>query len=731
MKVIAQNYSNGNLEMLEVPMITSKSGLLVETAASLVSVGTEKAMIDVAKKSLLGKALARPDWVKQVIDKVKTEGLMEAWRQSRARLDMPVPLGYSCAGIVREVNNTEDDFRVGDRVACSGSGYASHAEWNVVPPNLCVKIPDNVPFEDASYVALGGIAMEAVRLSAPEFGHRIGVIGLGLLGQLAVQILRTAGCHVVGIDISAQKCELALKNGAEAVAVTGRDDPVAIANDFSGHAGLDAVIILASVDSDEPLIHAAEMCRERGKIIAGGLIGLNIPRQSFFEKELHFAVSKAWGPGMFDPDYEERGFKYPIAYARWTAQRNMDEFLRMLSLGRISLSDITTHRFSFEKALDAYRLILSGKEPAIGVVLHYPERDNGSGAADEQVTKILQAEGSKLKPKISRVSAGLIGAGLFARGTLLPAMKKVSGITLTGVASSRGLSGKNLLDSYKFHYATTDYRDILKDADIDIVFILTRHNSHSKFICEALRAGKAVFVEKPLCINRNELKEITDTYLSLTTRDSTPFLMVGFNRRFAPTTRQCIEFIGQAKKSSVVQIRCNAGYIPAESWVHKKDEGGGRIIGEVCHFVDLAQAITGGLPERVFASCTESPQGLRDNLTISMKMDNGAAVAITYASNGDKSFQREEVQVFAGGAICVINNFKSVSFISSGKQKVKKSLEVDRGYVDEIRAVYDALKNGAPSPIGFKSLVATTLATFAIEESITTGEAVEVEKGLF
>ncbi|HDZ01951.1 MAG TPA: oxidoreductase [Nitrospirae bacterium] len=731
MKIIAQNYSNGNLEMLEIPMITSRSGLLVETTASLVSVGTEKAMIDVAKKSLIGKALARPDWVRQVIDKVKTEGLMEAWRQSKARLDMPVPLGYSCAGIVREVNNTEDDFRVGDSVACSGSGYASHAEWNVVPPNLCVKIPDNVSFEDASYVALGGIAMEAVRLAEPEFGHKIGVIGLGLLGQLAVQILRTAGCHVVGIDISAQKCELALKHGAEAVAVTGKDDPVAIANDFSGHAGLDAVIILASVDSDEPLIQAAGMCRERGKIIAGGLIGLNIPRQAFFEKELYFAVSKAWGPGMFDPDYEERGFKYPIAYARWTAQRNMDEFLRMLSLGRISLSDITTHRFSFEKALDAYRLILSGKEPAIGVVLHYPEHDNRPEVADERMTRILQTGPVKQQAKISGVSAGLIGAGLFARGTLLPALKKVSGITLTGVASSRGLSGKNLADSYKFRYATTDYRELLKDDNINMVFILTRHNSHKKFVCEALKAGKAVFVEKPLCINKDELKEIIDTYLSLVTNDSTPFLMVGFNRRFAPATRQCIEFIGQAKKSSVVQIRCNAGYIPAESWVHKKDEGGGRIIGEVCHFVDLAQAITGGTPAKVFASCTESSQGVRDNLTISMKMDNGAAVAITYASNGDKSFQREEVQVFAGGAVCVINNFKSVDFISSGKQRVKKSLEVDRGHIGEIKATCDALKNGNPSPIDFKSLIATTLATFAIEESITTGEAVEVKTELF
>ncbi|NOZ25080.1 MAG: Gfo/Idh/MocA family oxidoreductase [Nitrospirae bacterium] len=723
MKIIAQNYSNGNLEMLEVPMITSRSGLLVETAASLVSVGTEKAMIDVAKKSLLGKALARPDWVRQVLDKVRTEGLMEAWRQSKARLDMPVPLGYSCAGTVREVNDTERDFRVGDRVACSGSGYASHAEWNVVPPNLCVKIPDNVSFEDASYVALGGIAMEAVRLAAPEFGHRVGVIGLGLLGQLAVQILRAAGCHVIGIDISAQKCGLALKNGAEAVAVSGRDDPVAVASAFSGHDGLDSVVILASVDSDEPLVQAAAMCRERGRIIAGGLTGLNIPRQAFFEKELHFAVSRAWGPGMFDPDYEERGLKYPLAYARWTAQRNMDEFLRMLSLGRIDLSGITTHRFPFEKALDAYRLILSGKEPAIGVVLHYPEQD---AALVRQATRIPAAGGSR-RSREGTVAAGLIGAGLFARGTLLPAMKKVPGITFEGVASSRGLSAKNIYDSYGFNYATSDYREILNDGRIDIVFILTRHDSHKKFVCEALRAGKAVFVEKPLCIRKDELKEIIDTYMSVAAGDTEPFLMVGFNRRFAPATRHCMDFMGRSRGTSVVQIRCNAGYIPAESWVHRKDEGGGRIVGEVCHFVDLAQAITGGIPARVFASCAESPGGLRDNVVVSMKMDNGSVASITYASNGDKSFPREEVEVFAGGAVCVIENFKTVHLVSSGKRKTRKTLEVDRGYVDEIRAVCDALGSGAPSPIGFKSIVATTVATFAIEESITTGEAVEID----
>jgi len=723
MKVLAQNYRNGNLEMLEVPMVTSRKGLLVETKTSLVSVGTEKAMIEVAKKSLLGKALARPDWVRQVVDKIKTEGLMEAWRQSKARLDMPLPLGYSCAGVVKAVNNVEEDFRVGDRVACSGSGYASHAEWNVVPPNLCVKIPNNVSFEDASYVALGGIAMEAVRLAKPELGHKVGVIGLGLLGQLAVQILKTAGCHVIGVDISEEKCKLALQNGVEEIAVTGKDDPVTIAKEFSSYDGLDAVIILASVDSNEPLVQAASMCRERGRVIAGGLVGLNIPRQIFYEKELEFAVSRAWGPGMYDPDYEERGIKYPIAYARWTAQRNMEEFLRMVSLGRVKLDNITTHKFPFEKALKAYEMILSGKEPAIGVVLQYPEKD--SVADNESFVKKVKSK-SNGKRITGKVGVGLIGAGLFTRGTLLPVMKKVSNVKLVGVASSRRLSGKTLAESKKFQYSTTDYWEILRDKNIDLVFVLTRHNSHHKFVCEALKSDKAVFVEKPLCINKEELKEIISTYQSLVDDDKSPFLMVGFNRRFAPTTRRCIEFMEQKKKSSVVQIRCNAGFIPSKSWVHKKDEGGGRIIGEVCHFVDLAQAITGGLPKKVFTSSAESSQGLRDNLSISMKMDNGAVVGIIYASNGDKSFPREEVQVFAGGSVCVIDNFKNIQFVASGKKKVRKSIGVDRGYVDEIRATCDALKEGKPSPIDFKSIVATTVTTFAIEKSITNDEAIEI-----
>ena len=527
---------------------------------------------------------------------------------------------------------------------------------------------------------------------------------------------------MLGTDISKNKCELALYHGAEAVAVTGQDDPVAIAKEFSEKEGLDAAIIFASVDSNEPLIQASEMCRERGRIIAGGLVGLNIPRDVFYKKELDFAVSRAWGPGMYDTDYEERNMKYPFPYVRWTAKRNMEEFLRMLSLGRIRLEKLTTHRFPFEKALQAYSMILSGKEPAIGVVLTYGQESEDKGQKPEIKKVKIKNERAKSKEKIG---IGLIGAGLFARGTLMPVIKKIPDVELIGIASAGGLSAKSLADSYNFKYSTSDYREILDDENIDLVFILTKHNSHARFVNETIKAGKAVFVEKPLCINKDQLVQIVNTYYSINSTNSTnPFLMVGFNRRFAPATRQCIEFIGQKRTSSVVQIRCNAGYIPPDSWVHKKNEGGGRIIGEVCHFVDLAQAITGGLPRKVFAACTEDPQGLRDNLTISLQMDNGSVAGITYASNGDKSFPREEIQVFAGGSVCVIDNFKNVTFVASGKNRTKKSLEVNRGHLDEIKATIDTLRKGLLSPIDFRSILATTLATFAIEESITTGESV-------
>jgi predicted dehydrogenase len=687
-------------------------------------------MIDVAKKSLLGKALARPDWVKRVIDKVKTDGLLEAWRQSQARLDTPMSLGYSSAGVVVDVGADVTDFAIGDRVACSGSGYASHAEVTSVPRNLCVGFPspfrgegvpsrepgEGVSFEEASFVALGGIALEAVRVARPELGHRVVVIGLGLLGQLALQLLKANGCQVLGVDLVRDKLALAEQLGADVVVNGAAADVVAAVQAFTGGHGADRVIIMASTDSNQPLEQAAEICRERGRVVATGLVGLEIPRNPFYEKELDFVVSRAWGPGMYDPDYEERDFKYPLPYVRWTAQRNMAAFLDQVAAGRVDLEPLITHRYPFDQALDAYRMILEGEEPYIGVVLEY-------GEEPEPRSRI------ELKPKTRspslNVGLGLIGAGLYARGTLLPALEKVKGVHRVGVATRSGLSGRHAGDKFGFDYCTTDYHQLLEDEAVEAVFVLTRHGAHARFTAEALRAGKAVFVEKPLAMNREELRDVVRAWQA-----GSGFLTVGFNRRFAPTTAYVDRRLQKDAGPLVAHCRCNAGYIPPDSWVHDPQQGGGRIIGEVCHFVDLLHALTGGLTEEVHvAAAGGTHAGLRDNITASLAFDNGSVGSIVYTAGGDKSFPREYVEVFGGGTVGVIDNFQSARVTQSGRtsRTGRFSLGVDRGHVEELEAFFRHLREGEPQPVSKRDYVATTLATFAMEESITRGEAVPVD----
>lgn len=717
MKQVLQSYASGELQLVEVgvPEYVSSGNLLICTKSSLVSVGTEKAMIDVAQKSLLGKALARPDWVRQVIDKVKNEGPLEAYRQSRARLDMPMPLGYSSAGVVTQVGDGVTDFNVGDRVACAGSGYASHAEIVSVPRNLCVKIPESVSFAEASFVALGGIALEAVRMAQPELGHRVAVIGLGLLGQLAVQLLKANGCQVLGVDLVPAKLELARSFGVD-VAVNGQDDVVSAVQAFTGGHGVDSVIIMASTESNQPLEQAAEICRERGRVVATGLVGLEMPRKPFYEKELDFVVSRAWGAGMYDPDYEERDVKYPLAYARWTAQRNMAAFLDLVAQDRVSVERLITHRFPFEKALDAYGMILEGAEPSIGVVLEYGETE------PEPVRRIDLKPPSRIKPRDSDVGIGLIGAGLYARGTLLPAMQKVNDVRYVGVATASGLSGKHVANKFDFEYATTDYHELLADENVQAVFVLTRHGSHARFTAEALRAGKAVFVEKPLALGEEDLAEILRAW-----QEGSRFLMVGFNRRFAPTTRFVQERLEGGAGPLVAHVRCNAGYIPPDSWVHDPQQGGGRIIGEACHFVDLIQALTGGVPVEVAVAAAEGANAaLRDNLACTLTLDNASVGSLVYAAGGDKSFPREYAEVIGRGAVATIENFKGAAFTSGGRTSKKRGFGVDRGQVDELKTFFEHLRSGEAQPVSIREYVATTLATFAMEASITRGGSVSV-----
>jgi len=829
MKQLLQSYRSGELELAEVatPTRTRAGWVLVRTAASLVSVGTEKYMLELARKSLLGKALARPDLVRQVIAKAQGEGILEAWRQTMGRLDTPVPLGYSSAGVVIDVGPNVEGFVVGDRVACAGSGYAGHAEVVSVPTNVCVKIPGGttndqrpttndqrwiwrcvcrlsfVSFEEAAFVALGGIALEAVRMARVSLGETVVVIGLGLLGQIAVQLLNAAGCHVIGMDINPQKAEMALQDGAEAVAT---DYPTlsSICRQRTANHGADAVIILAATPSNEPLEQAAELCRERGRIVATGLVGLEIPRKPFYDKELELVVSRAWGPGLYDPHYTEKGLDYPLAYARWTAKRNMEEFLAQLAKGTVQVKHLITHRFPFDRALEAYELILEGKEPYIGVLLEYgrwkgeggkgkkeggkwkgekgellTQRkvwlkepvDSDTAPADQPPKSIVHSLFSILCSPFSifhspsstvhsPVGIGLIGAGQYARGTLLPALQKVKGVRYIGVATATGLSGRHVGDKYGFEYCTTDYREPLEDEGIKAVFVLTRHGLHARFTTEALRAGKAVFVEKPLALNEEQLSAIVRAYWqaagpsvakpadseieasnpqSATCTEPSrsipnpPFLMVGFNRRFAPTTRFVQEHLRGGTGLLVAHCRCNAGYIPPDSWVHDPTQGGGRIIGEVCHFVDLIQALTGGLPVQVYvAAAGGSHADLHDNITVSLKLDNGSVGSIVYTAGGDKSFPREYVEVFGDGAVATVDNFKSASFTQAGRTSRKRGwFSVDRGHVNELRTFFRHLREGRPQPVPMREYVATTLATFAMERSIREGKPVKVDVDSF
>jgi predicted dehydrogenase/threonine dehydrogenase-like Zn-dependent dehydrogenase len=739
MKQLIQSYSSGELQLIEtpIPQHVGRGAVLVRTRCSLVSAGTERAMIDIARKSLLGKALARPDWVKRVIDKVKTDGLLEAWRQSQAHLDTPMPLGYSSAGVVIDVGAGVTDLAVGDRVACSGSGTASHAEVTIVPRNLCARFPspfqgegvpsqrtgEGISFEEASFVALGGIALEAVRLAQPELGHRVVVIGLGLLGQLALQLLKANGCRVLGIDLVADKLALARQLGADVVVDGGAADVSAAVQAFTSGHGADSVIIMASTESNQPLEQAAQICRERGRVVATGLVGLEIPRQTFYEKELDFVVSRAWGAGIYDPDYEERDVKYPLPYVRWTARRNMAAFLGLVAEGRVQVEPLITHRYPFDRALDAYRMILEGEEPYIGVVLEYGEEHE----AKKRIR--LKPRAHATRNTRSEVGIGLIGAGLYARGTLLPALEKVKGVHRVGVATRSGLSGRHAGDKFGFDYCTTDYGELLADEAIHAVFVLTRHGSHARFAAEALRAGKAVFVEKPLAMNQGELRDVVRAWQA-----GSGFLAVGFNRRFAPTTRYVNERLQNGTGPLVAHCRCNAGAVPADSWVHDPEQGGGRIIGEVCHFVDLLHALTGGLTEEVHVAAAGGAQaGLRDNIVASLKLDDGSVGSIVYAAGGDKSFPREHIEVFGRGAVGVIENFQSARVTRSGRtsRTGRFSLGVDRGHVNELKAFVRCLREGEPQPIPLRDYVATTLATFAMEESTTRGEAVPVDVDRF
>jgi len=759
MKQVLQNLKTGAIEIADVPMPLCRPGhLLIATRRSLISAGTERMLVEFGQASLLAKARARPDQVRQVLDKIRTNGLLSTLEAVFARLDQPLPLGYCNAGVVLEVGKGVTGFSVGDRVVSNGP----HAEVVCVPQNLCARIPDNVSDDEAAFTVLAAVGLQGIRLANPTLGENVAVLGLGLVGLLTVQLLVANGCRVLGTDFDAHRLELARQFGAQTVDLSAGQDPVQAALAFSDGRGVDAVIITASTTSSEPVHQAARMCRQRGRIVLVGVTGLELNRADFYEKELTFQVSCSYGPGRYDPNYEEKGHDYPYGFVRWTAQRNFQAVLNLMAAGRLDVTPLITHRFPIEEAPKAYDLI-TGKtgEPFLGVLITYPDQPNLSrrvgirpGTDDRRPRPVS----SVLRPP-SPVAIGLLGAGNFATTTLLPAMRKVSGVQFVGICTATGLTARHVGNKFGFRYCTTDENEILNDPDINTVVIATRHHLHARQVLAALKAGKNVFCEKPLALNENELQEIVravgggaeeqggkgaeerrskEEFTSAPPHHSTraqkaPLLMVGYNRRFAPMARQLKAFLADVHEPLVMHYRVNAGYIPPDHWVQDPQQGGGRIIGEICHFVDFLTFLAGALPIRVYARALPNDGRYRDdNVVITLEFADGSLGTIAYVANGDKSFPKERLEVFGGGAVAVLDDFRRLELVRNGRKKVVRSrLRQDKGHRGEWEAFVAAVQNGGPAPIPFEEIVATTLTTFRILDSLRCGGPVAVYTDTF
>jgi predicted dehydrogenase/threonine dehydrogenase-like Zn-dependent dehydrogenase len=737
MKQLLQNMRSGETTVAEVPIPLPKPGsALVRTAASLVSAGTERMVVEFAEKSLVGKARSRPDLVRQVLDKARREGLLTTMDAAFNRLDQPMALGYSSAGTIVDVGAGLEGFSVGQRVACAGGGYAVHAEYEVVPQNLITPLPDQVDFESAAFATLGAIAMHGFRLAEPQLGERIAVVGLGLLGLLTVGVARAAGCHVLGIDLDPRRVNLARELGSEAVLREGADEA---AQSFSRGRGCDAVLICADTSSPDPVELAGAIARDRAHVVATGAVGLHLPRKVYYEKELSFINSRSYGPGRYDPSYEEAGRDYPIGYVRWTEGRNLEAFVDLLASGRLDVRPLITHRFPIERAPSAYELITGKKgEPFLGVLLTYHDTPT---QVDRSRSNVVQTQEPKQRPPTSsKVGIGVLGAGNFAVAVLLPALKKIPTVELVGIASASGLSAQHAAQRFGFHYASSEEAQILNDPEISTVAILTRHNLHARQVIAALSAGKHVFCEKPLALRDEDLREIAEALTGKGEEERAgeekslpshrrPLLTVGFNRRFAPLAQRLGAFIRERKEPLVAHYRVNAGYIPLTHWIQDSEQGGGRIIGEGCHFVDFLTFLVGSSPVSVSAQgLPDAGRYREDNVVLNYTFQDGSIGLVIYLANGDKAFPKERIEVFSGGRIAVLDDYRTLEMVHNGRREVVRSrLRQDKGHRAEWEAFAAAIHTGGPPPIPYEQLFGVTRATFAAVQALRTGTTLKIE----
>jgi predicted dehydrogenase len=720
-KQALQSLKSGEVAVLDVPAPRLRSGgALVLTRASLISAGTERAKIELGEKSLLGKARARPELARQVVDKVRQDGLRETYKTVMQRLESPSPLGYTSAGVVLEVAADCAGVRPGDLVACGGGGYANHAEVNFVPQNLLARVPDGVTADQAAYATLGAIALHGVRQAGVRLGDRVAVIGLGLVGLITVQLVRAAGGRVLAVDVNPGACAFARGVGAELAAL--RSDPLeALAHGFTEGHGVDAVLICASTASNDSVELAAALARDRGRVVVVGAVGMTLPREPYYEKELELRLSRSYGPGRYDPQYEEHGHDYPIGYVRWTEQRNMGEFLRLVRDGAVDVDVLTTHRFAIESAPDAYALI-SGKTPSetrpIGVLLQYSA---SAEAALERRVDVPQAKPRELSRETVGIAA--IGAGSFATRILLPALAADPRAALVGVTTASGAGAREAARRFGFAYAARDPEELFADADVGAVVVATRHDSHARLAGAAIRAGKAVFCEKPLATSWSGLEDVAAAYAAAPVP-----LLVGFNRRFSPLVQKLRSTLPAGVPRAIL-CRVNAGALPDGHWTKDPVVGGGRIVGELCHFLDLACCLAEGPPVRVSAEALRSagPVELDDSVAVTVAFACGSVASIQYLANGDPGVPKERLEVFCGGAVGLVDDFRALELARDGKRRRQRSRRQEKGHREELRAFVDLALGAEPRVLTPSDVFWSSALTLQTTAALRLGRPVAID----
>ena len=711
MKQILQDLKKGGTHVVDVPAPAVRPGhVLVRSLVSLISAGTERMLVEFGRSNMLDKARQQPDKVRMVLDKVKTDGLMPTVQAVQSKLDQPLPLGYSNVGVVVETGAGITDLSVGDVVVSNGP----HAEIVCVPRNLCARVPDNVSPDSAAFTVLAAIALQGIRLIKPTLGENIVVTGLGLIGLVAVQLLRANGCNVLGIDTDASRVAMARELGAETVDLSAGEDPLERAAAFSNGRGVDAVLLTASTKSDEPVHQAAEMCRQRGRIVLVGVTGLKLSRADFYEKEISFQVSCSYGPGRYDASYEEQGNDYPFGFVRWTEQRNFEAVLGLMADGKLDIGDLVSHRFGVDDAGDAYDLLAEGAP--LGIIIEYPQ-DAGAVAPGSAERKVALAD-APAAPKSGTI--GMIGAGNYASQVLIPAFRD-AGAGLGLLASAGGVSSVHSGKKFGFQSATTDADAVATDESIDTVVIATRHDSHAKYTLAALNAGKNVFVEKPLALTRDELSDIEAAYGQAVERGDNPHIMVGFNRRFSPLTVKLKQLLEARAEPKSFVMTVNAGMVPDDHWVQDPVQGGGRIVGEGCHFIDLLRFLAGASITQVQGMQMGIAPGItirEDKATISMAFADGSFGTVHYLANGHRSFPKERLEVFCGGGVLQLDNFRALNGYGwPGFTKLKLRRQ-DKGQSACAAAFIAAIQQGAPAPISAEEIFEVTAATFDAVESL-------------